>query len=62
MRTNLGLVMNLALLMGPTVTAQRYLDMRHHSYREMKEYMQLIKATCPSKYDVILGPSNFVIG
>jgi len=47
MRTNLGLVMNLALLMGPTVTAQRYLDMRHHSYREMKEYMQLIKATCP---------------
>jgi len=47
MGTNLGLYFTLGLLFSPS-WGQKYLDMRHHSYREMKEYMQLIKATCPS--------------
>jgi len=29
------------------VLGQKYLDMRNHSFREMREYLQLIKYTCP---------------
>ena len=28
---------------------QSYLDMRHHSYREMKEYLQLVNNICPEQ-------------
>ena len=48
MGPTMGLFGLFVLLAGP-IMAQRYLDLRHHSYREMKEYMQLIKALCPSK-------------
>lgn len=46
MGRNLGLFGVLALLAGPAMS-QRYLDMRHHSYRETKEYLQLVKSLCP---------------
>merc|ERR1712131_22902 len=37
------------LLLGAVfgVLGQKYLDMRNHSFREMREYLQLIKYTCP---------------
>ena len=46
--------MKLLLSILALISGQNYLDMRNHSYREMTEYLKLIKYTCPGKnFDII---------
>ena len=45
--------MKVLLTIWALIGAQTYLDMRNHSYREMVEYMKLIKYTCPGELTFI---------
>ena len=44
--------MKILLTIWALIGAQSYLDMRNHSYREMVEYMKLIKYTCPGEFNL----------
>jgi hypothetical protein len=44
-----GIIVLCLSLFVELAMGQSYLDMRHHSYREMKEYLQLVNNICPEQ-------------
>lgn len=44
-----GIIVICLSLFVELAMGQSYLDMRHHSYREMKEYLQLVNNICPEQ-------------
>lgn len=44
-----GIIVLCVSLFVELAMGQSYLDMRHHSYREMKEYLQLVNNICPEQ-------------